>query len=320
MQRALSTPEEVDLAKVHTDLGKVYQVSRYLDFPFTADEVAGYFLPSLNISGRDLLSLLATQKFADIPFEIKDRYLVTNNGQSLSKRFDREQMSAAKLNSAESFARTLAKGVPFLRTIAVTGSVAYGSAEKWDDIDLFIITKRNRLWLSALVTLIYVRLGKLFHLRPTHLSLFCLSYVHDELGFAMEASRNMHSPLFAREILKAKPVSGKANYRKLLLGYDWVKEIYTAPYHEKMSEFERNGTNEITKAERTWAGLEILLDWAEGLAFTFLSHYLSLRAYLTNLRLKSEGKNNRVFKPKLSRMSCVYTSNFYEWLHTLWGQ
>lgn len=320
MQRTLSTPEEVDLAKLHTDLEKVYQISRYLDFPFTVDEVAGYFLPSLNISGRELLGLLATKKFADISFEIKDRYLLANNGQSLSKRFDREQMSAVKLNSAENFATTLAKGVPFIKTIAVTGSVAYGSAEKWDDIDLFIVTKQNRLWLSALMMLVYVRLAKLLHLRPTHLSLFCLSYVHDELGFATEASKNMHSPLFAREILKAKPIAGKANYRKLLQGHDWVKEIYTAPYRDKMSEFEKNGINGISKRERAWAGIEISLDWAEGLAYTFLSRYLRLRAYLTNLRLKSEGKNNRVFKPKLSRMSCVYTSNFYEWLHALWGQ
>jgi hypothetical protein len=320
MQKTLSYPDDVDLAKLHTDLEKVYQVSTYLDFPFTAGEVADYFLPGLNISGQQLQELLATQKFADIPFEISGRYLLIHDSQSLSERTQREKMSAAKLNSAENFATTLAKGVPFIRTIAVTGSVAYGSAEKWDDIDLFIVTKQRRLWLSAFMMLVYVRLAKLFHLRPLHLSLFCLSYVHDELGFATEASRNMHSPLFAREILKAKPVAGKSNYRKLLLENNWVKEIYTKPYREKLSEFDRNGINGISKRDRPWAAFEILLDWAEGLAFTFLSRYLCLRAYLTNLRLKSEGRNNRVFEPKMSRMSCVYTSNFYEWLHALWGQ
>ncbi len=56
----------------------------------------------------------------------------------------------------------------------------------------------------------------------------------------------MHSPLFAREILKAKPVAGKSNYRKLLLENNWVKEIYTKPYREKLSEFDRNGINGIS--------------------------------------------------------------------------
>lgn len=313
-------PERVDMEKLHSDLRKVYQVSSYLDFPFTANEVADYFLPAMNISGSQLQQLLTLKRFADIPFQASGGYLLTHHGQSLLERVERERMSSAKLNSAKNFAAILSKGIPFIETIAVTGSVAYGSAEKWDDIDLFIVTKRKRLWISALMMLVYVRLTKLFRLRPAHLSQFCLSYVHDELGIAGEESRNMYSPLFAREVLKAKPVAGKDHYRRLLLQYAWIKRIYTAPYYEKLSEFEKNGIDGVSHREGGYTGLEILLDWAEGLAFTFLSRYLHLRAYLTNLRLKSEGRNNRVFKPKLSRISCVYTSNFYEWLYSLWGQ
>ena len=202
MQRTLSIPEHVDMEKLHSDLRKVYQVSSYLDFPFTANEVADYFLPAMNISGSQLQQLLTLKRFADIPFQASGGYLLTHHGQSLLERVERERMSSAKLNSAKNFAAILSKGIPFIETIAVTGSVAYGSAEKWDDIDLFIVTKRKRLWISALMMLVYVRLTKLFRLRPAHLSQFCLSYVHDELGIAGEESRNMYSPLFGEKYSK----------------------------------------------------------------------------------------------------------------------
>ena len=90
------------------------------------------------------------------------------------------------------------------------------AATKWDDIDLFMVTKRNRLWISALLTLVLVRLNKLLLLRPPHLSLFCLSYVHDEQGFLKDISKKQIEPSLRRELLKAKPVAGQDEYRRLL--------------------------------------------------------------------------------------------------------
>jgi hypothetical protein len=66
--------------------------------------------------------------------------------------------------------------------------------------------------------------------------------------------------------------------------------------------------------------LDLPLAWAEGVVFELLSRYLRLRAYLANLKFKSKGQDMRVFEPKISLVSCVYTSNFYEWLRELWGQ
>jgi hypothetical protein len=313
-----SVSEEFDIPKLHRDLERAYQLSAYLDFPFSLAEVANYFLPGTNISGDELRDLLSHKSFANIRFQIQDGYLLSRPGQSPAKRLDREQISTLKLNSAENFALTLAKLVPFIKTIAVTGSVAYRSATKWDDIDLFIVTQKGRLWISALMMLILVRVTKLLRLRPPQLSLFCLSYVHDELGFAKEAFENRESPLFARELLKAIPISGMKHYRELLVENDWVKQIHSKPYVEKLKEFDAvTGSN---PNENTSRKTSKVLDWAEAFIFIFLSRYLRLRAYLTNLKLRSEGKDSRVFEPKMNRMSCVYTSNFYEWLHALWSQ
>ncbi len=68
------------------------------------------------------------------------------------------------------------KWIPWLKIIAIWNSVAMNNADKNSDIDLFIISKPNRLWIvRILVTLIF----QLFWARKTknnHKSRFCLSF------------------------------------------------------------------------------------------------------------------------------------------------
>jgi hypothetical protein len=319
LQKAFPAPGQVDLQEIQIGLEKVFKVSEYLNFPFTVEEVADYFLPKVNITSEQLRSLITAGNFRGIPFHFRDGYLVTSVTQSESSRLEREQMSAAKLDSAAGFAKVLKRLVPFIRTVAVTGSVAYGSADRWDDIDLFIVTKRNRLWLTAFMTLVLVRLNKVLGLRPSHLSPFCLSYVHDEEGFATESQKNRTNPLFARELLKAKPIAGADQYRKILENNDWVGGFYSAPYAAKLKGLEQGIGGRVTEFNGSRGKFTLFLDWAEGIAFTLLSRYLRIRAYLTDLKLKSQGQELSVFQPKISEASCIYTSNFYEWLRTLWG-
>ena len=320
MQEIASSQEPEDLASIHSGLEKVCEISALLDFPFTLDEVASYFLPGLKITGQQLRSLLARADFVDIPFRIEHGYLLTRGTQSESLRLGRRRVSAAKLRSAAHFSQALRRMVPFIRTIAVTGSVAYGSAEKWDDIDLFVVTERNRLWLSVFMAIISVRIWKLLRLRPPHLLSFCLSYVHDERGFAEESLRNQANPLFARELLMAEPVVGRDEYRELLEKNDWVGKIYSNSYGLKMEYLERYPDGRDIALGRERAAFAFALDWAEEVTFTLLSRYLRLRAYLTNLRLRSRRLELRIFEPKITRSSCVYTSNFYRWLQSLWGE
>jgi len=315
----MTDDEQFDSEGIHDGLQKVYDVSEYLKFPFTVEEVANYFLPKYNLTPQQLESMLTGENFADLGFKVRDGYLTTNDEQSQISRSEMERTSADKLNSASSFAILLRRVIPFIRTVAVTGSVAYGSATKWDDIDLFIVTERNRLWISALLTLVLVRLNKLLILRPPYLSNFCLSYVHDEQGFVRESQRNRSNPLFARELLKARPVAGEGEYRKILEENEWVADFYSKPYVEKLRMLSGNLNGTAISGEVGSPTFSFLMAWVEGMTFAILSRYLRLRAFLTNLKLQSEGKDMRVFDPIMTSSSCVYTSNFYRWLRVLWG-
>ncbi len=322
MQRTAATQDKNELIKIHEGLRRVFEVSLYLNFPFTLDEVATYFLPNVGVTGEQLQSLIASGRFADLPFNVKDGFLLTSPTQSSIVRAGLQEICAQKLDSAATFAATLARLVPFIRTVAVTGSVAYGSADKWDDIDLFIITKRDRLWISALMTLVLVRLNKSLRLRPPHLSLFCLSYVHDERGFANESFANRMNPLFARELVKAKPVVGKHEYRRILEENGWVGNFYPNSYLTTIKQLANDTSHSMATPndEPAVPSHSFLASWAESIVFALLSRYLRVRAYLNNLKLISEGKELRVFEPRMSSVSCVYTSKFYRWLQSLWSE
>lgn len=305
--------------EIRDGLSKLFHVSAHLGFPFTLEEAANYFLPKANLTPTQLRSLLSNEELTDLGFVLKDGYLLTGNEQTIASRCERQRISAAKLASAASFASLLTKLVPFIRTVAVTGSVAYGSADKWDDIDLFVVTDRNRLWISVFLMLIQVRLYKLFALRAPHLLPFCLSYVHDAEGFSNESRRNRANSLFARELLKAEPVAGFEEYRKILQENSWVSRYYSTQYSEKLEMLGEafDGSSQPSNSSGIRA---FFLDWVEGIAYVFLSRYLRLRAYVANLKFESEGKNLRTFDPIISTASCVYTSNFYRWLSALWAE
>jgi hypothetical protein len=144
--------------------------------------------------------------------------------------------------------------------------------------------------------------------------------VHDAEGFSKESRRNRANSLFARELLKAKPVAGFEEYRKILQENSWVGQYYSAPYSEKLEMLGEAFDGSSRPRPSNSSGLRgFFLDWAEGIAYEFLSRYLRLRAYVTNLKFESEGRNLRTFEPMMSTVSCVYTSNFYRWLSALWG-
>lgn len=71
----------------------------------------------------------------------------------------RAKWSREKLKKANKIV-SLLKIVPFVKLVAVTGSVASGNAKKDDDIDLFIITSGGIVWMTRfLVTILTILTG-----------------------------------------------------------------------------------------------------------------------------------------------------------------
>lgn len=114
--------------------------------------------------------------------------------------------------------------VPFVRMVAVSGSLAFDNATETGDIDVFCITAPHRLWVARLFI---VPLSKLTRLLPRIFPLYlCPNYL-----LAADALELEDRTLFtAHEVVQAVPLSGMASYREFVAANGWVD--YFLPHHE----------------------------------------------------------------------------------------
>ncbi len=123
----------------------------------------------------------------------------------------RQQQSALKWQTASRYAR-LIRCLPFIRMVAITGTLAARSAEAADDIDLFLITAPGRVWLARVLTVAVVRLAALFGVT------LCPNYLI--ATDALELSeRNLYT---ARELVQMQPLYGAAWHHHLRLRNLWT--------------------------------------------------------------------------------------------------
>ena len=114
--------------------------------------------------------------------------------------------------------------IPWIKMIAVTGSVANQSAEKDADIDLLFVTEKNRLWISrGFVFLILKTLGKLP--KDQTKREICPNIFLDERNMAWpKKKRNLY---IAQNIISMQPFIWRDDvYFRFLEANKWVQNYY----------------------------------------------------------------------------------------------
>jgi predicted nucleotidyltransferase len=122
---------------------------------------------------------------------------------------------------------------PQIKLIGFSGSLAMMNADKDDDIDLFIITAKNRLFTGRFVAIILAKIlgihrfyNKSYKLPVTcYKDKVCLNLFFDESDLAVpDFKRNEY---VAHEILQMKPIVNKDSvYERFLAANSWVFEIF----------------------------------------------------------------------------------------------
>lgn len=129
----------------------------------------------------------------------------------------RRRREAASRQLLENLARPLAfvRALPFVRMVAVSGSLAHLNAEGGADLDLFIVTTPGRVWSVTLTALIVSRLmGWRRHL--------CLNYVVSERALLVGPA-----DLFcANQIVHLQPLDGHDVYRAFLESNRFIERFY----------------------------------------------------------------------------------------------
>jgi hypothetical protein len=143
-----------------------------------------------------------------------------------SKWDTKHKISQKKIEKIKLFVKILSR-FPQIKLIGLSGSLAMMNASEKDDIDLFIITSRNRLWTGRLISLIIAQLFNLRRLPGQILAedKVCLNLFFDEKNLTVPKFKK--TEYVGHEILQMHPLATKGNiYQKFLAANSWVFNMF----------------------------------------------------------------------------------------------
>ena len=149
-------------------------------------------------------------------YQLDDYYSVKNNPDLAEKRKTGMENTQLSMPRALKMAKLIGK-FPFVRAVALSGSISKGYMDSFKDIDYFIITKPKRLWLSRTLLVFYKKVLLLNSFRY-----FCLNYFIDENNLEIK-NKNYFT---ATEINTLVPVNGNTLFRLFYDSNAWVKNSY----------------------------------------------------------------------------------------------
>ena len=102
---------------------------------------------------------------------------------------------------------------PFVRAVALSGSLSKGTHFAGDDVDFFLITSAKRVWTCRLLLMLYKRIA----LKGSH-DHFCINYLVSESQLAVP-DKNLFT---ATEIAWLVPMNGHALLQRFVNANDWM--------------------------------------------------------------------------------------------------
>ncbi|PIS09539.1 hypothetical protein COT75_00980 [Candidatus Beckwithbacteria bacterium CG10_big_fil_rev_8_21_14_0_10_34_10] len=235
-----------------------------------------------NLSG--VLKNLVKDKNIKLVFPyyfLTNKDLSNNNKKDLvDLRNKRKKISQQKLILAKKYIKILSL-ISSIKMIGITGALAMENSELNDDIDLLIITQKNRLWLTRLLVVLTLEiLNK--RRKPNNRNIkdkFCLNIFLDEEGLKIETQKQ--NLFTAHEIVQMKVVLNKnKTYEKFIQKNLWLKKYLPFSIDKKNIEIIKNSNN-IKEKEKKISFLNFL----EKKAFKFQTLYMRKRVTRESINL-----------------------------------
>ncbi len=150
-------------------------------------------------------------------FQIGPFYSIRNDSTLITRRQNGNAKAAELLVTANKIARFLYH-FPFVSSVGISGSLSKNYADAGTDIDFFIITKTNRLWIARSLLHGFKKLS--FLVGKQHW--FCMNYFMDE-SLLKIPEENIFT---ATEVVTFMPVIGKDAVALFYRSNNWVFQYF----------------------------------------------------------------------------------------------
>ncbi|HEX6333559.1 MAG TPA: hypothetical protein VFZ78_04975 [Flavisolibacter sp.] len=239
------------------------------DYPLTQTEIYRFLQEQCGYNRcGDELQFLVNQ---GLVYKYDSFYSLRKDFTLIIRRRDGNARAKQLLRTAEKVGRLLYH-FPFVRGIAVSGSLSKNCASEGADIDLFLITAKDRLWIARTLLHILKKISFLFN-RQGYL---CMNYFVDESGLCIE-EKNIYT---ATEIVTLIPLQGIDAFREFYLQNKWTTS-YLPNHSLKVSYFKRKNDSLLKRL------LEFLLNHTAG---NLVNEWLMR---ITKKRWNRKSKNGR---------------------------
>ncbi|MEI9943407.1 MAG: hypothetical protein WDN26_04235 [Chitinophagaceae bacterium] len=217
MIQTLQTKIETKSLSV-VDYGKssILKTLAYFDifnYPLIKEEIQQFLETSIP---QNKLETLLQQLVSDrIIFLHNSFYSLQNNPLLGHRRKQGNKRAQHLLLKAAKIGRFL-YGFPFVRAVGISGSLSKNFADEKADIDFFIITKKNRLWMARTLMHLFKKITFLFGKQH----FYCMNYYIDEECLLIK-DKNIFT---ATEIKTLLPVNGSQTLLDFLEANSWADD------------------------------------------------------------------------------------------------
>ncbi len=189
------------------------------DYPLKKREIFTFLGHSAEVNEfEQALNILVTEL---VVFKIGDFYSISNNHTLAEKRRKGNERAAILLKKAVRAAKLVA-AFPFVRGVAVSGSLSKNFADDKADIDFFIITAANRLWIART----FLHIFKKFTFLLNKQDMFCMNYFIDEAEPCI-LEKNIFT---ATEVVTILPLRGNIVFEIFFAINNWTKAFLPNNY------------------------------------------------------------------------------------------
>lgn len=149
-------------------------------------------------------------------------------------RIAKQNTNKTKLNIARKAVKILSF-IPSIKLVGVSGALSMENAKGEDDIDLFILTSVDTLWITRLLSLMFLKVFGIPVRRFGEKDIknkLCLNLWVDERNLSLSQRRDIYT---AHEILQIKVLyDEKGAYKKFLMANSWVREFFPKGFENRV--------------------------------------------------------------------------------------